>query len=162
MKLVGCPHCGHRHIVTSPIPADVVVVLPCPSCQEFVVFYRNQILGMKRDILDASEPGREKEQIADALSAYLATDPPEGDAPIIGRDMLSSSAQENAEDEDFADEEPDDEDMAPEASGEADGESEDPAKRITRPITSHEIVTFIESELPRIDDPGYFKRTFQG
>lgn len=161
MKLVGCPHCGHRHIVTSPIPADVVVVLPCPSCQEFVVFYRNQILGMKRDILDASEPGREKEQIADALSAYLATDPPDDIAPIIGREMLSSRLDEESDEDEFIEDDSETDDDGRESPA-LDAESGDPAKRITRPITSHEIVTFIESELPRIDDPGYFKRTFQG
>lgn len=170
MKLVTCPHCGHKHIVTSRIPLDVVVVLPCPSCHDFVVFYRERTLGMKRDILEAAEPGRENEYIAEALSNYLASDDAfEGEeAPIIGAapsdpkaagDEAPEDAIYDMDDEEMEDEEEDFDPILDADDG--DSEDDDPAKGITRLITSHEINTFIESELPRIDDPNYFNRTFR-
>jgi len=138
MKLVTCPHCGHRHIVTSKIPRDVVVVLPCPSCQEFVVFFRDKTIGLKRDIIDNGSFEERKEHIAEVIAEFLEAGLPWAEP----------------------DEKVDASDDAPYVEESADEDGDDDLDAVTNPITQSEIDHFVKLELQRIDDASYFRRLF--
>lgn len=137
MKLVTCPHCGHRHIVTSKIPRDVVVVLPCPSCQEFVVFFREKTIGLKRDIIDNGTFEDRKEHIAEVIAEFLEA----------GLPWTEQDPKEDGDDTPYLEEASDD-------------DSDDDLEAITNPITQSEIDRFVKLELQRIDDSAYFRRLF--
>ncbi len=137
MKVVQCPHCGSSRLVTSPVPKDVVVVLPCPDCHEYVVMYRNKVVALNRAILDQGSREERKAHIADIVEVFLP------------RGIFSESMEEAGNDHDSA--EDTDEELDEEESG---------LDSIEDPITQDEFDEFVHIQLHKIDDPAYFKKYF--
>lgn len=136
MNVVQCPHCGSSRLVTSPVPKDVVVVLPCPDCHEYVVMYRNKVVALNRAILDQGTREERKAHIADIVEVFLP------------RGIFSEAVEEAAQDSDADDAD--------------DGYEDDQAEvgSIEDPITQDEFDEFVHIQLHKIDDPVYFKKHF--
>lgn len=148
MKLVLCPHCGHRHIVGSSIPKDVVVVMPCPSCNDLVVLFRNKTIGLKRQIIEEGTFEERKDHIAEVISHFLGPDIllPEGFASAEAVNELDQPDDDSDEDE-----------AAEWSAQEAEEGEESPN---SNPITQREFERFVKIDLQQIDDYSYFKRHF--
>jgi len=143
MKLVTCPHCGHRHVVTNKIPKDVVVVLPCPSCHEFVIFFRERAIGLKREVIENGDFEERKRHLMEMLESnkeHIA----EGIAEFLEAGVPWKDADEDDDDLDDTFDEADD------------LENDD-----ENPITQSEVDRFVKLDLQRIDDASYFRRTFE-
>lgn len=134
--MVMCPHCKAHQIFTAKVPKDVVVVMPCPGCHEWVVLFREKVIAVSRRIIEQGTAEERKSHLADVIGEFL-------DAGVF------------AQEADFFQEE---------ASGLPDaGRSARPARRdpqSTAPITSEELDRFVKIELRRLDNAEYFKKHF--
>ncbi len=144
MRSQVCPHCGNQRLATARVPKDVVVVLPCPSCHEWVVMFRGKAIALSRDVIVNGTFEEKKEHIAEIIAEFL--DP----------GMFPSSAQE-LEDlaNGFAKQQEDSEDDAGEDGGQTGGDMPE-----EHPISQRELEEFVKVELDLIDDPSYFRRHF--
>jgi len=148
MRLITCPHCGHRHVVASQVPKDVVVVLPCPECNDLSVLFRNKVVGLKRHILEEGSFDERKEHLAEVIAHFLEPDMvwPEG---LAGADAFGQAESDEGDEASFAAQE----DLGapkpnkPESTGKP-------------PITQGEIDKFVHLNLQQIDDPVYFRQIF--
>ncbi len=71
MNYVVCPHCKAHRIVTTKMPKDVVVVIPCPACHELVVLFRNKAIGLSRKILEHGTLEQRKAHLANVIAEFL-------------------------------------------------------------------------------------------
>src|SRR3990172_6135854 len=71
MRVCTCPHCGNPRIVTSKVPKDMVVVLPCPNCHELVVLFRSKVIGLNKRILENGTREERKAHIAEIITEFL-------------------------------------------------------------------------------------------
>ncbi len=140
MQVCSCPHCGTPRIITSKVPKDVVVVMPCPNCRELVVLFRNKAIALSRKIMENGSFEERKEHIAEIITEFLEPGMlglPSGDAgPGFEVDGEAESfVRDLAGAEDDADVEP-------------------------GPISEKEFDEFVRLDLDRIDEPNYFKKHF--
>jgi len=152
MKLVTCPHCGHRHVVASRVPKDVVVVMPCPACSDLVIMFRNKVVGLKRKVVEEGTFEDKKLHIAEVIAHFLEpgmiwpdgvmTGDPSADSESQGLDAESLAELMESDDEEIE---------AREAREAVDGGP---------PITQGEVDHFVTIDLQRIDDAAYFRRYF--
>jgi len=138
MKVVSCPHCGHHRIITSKTPKDLVVVLPCPSCHELVVLFRNKVIPLSRRILQEGSKKERTAHIAEIIAEFLEPgmfgEPGEGDQGAFNpMDLIGDGARQ-----------------------EKSGDSAD-----DEPISDEELERFIQIDLKRIDEASYFKKHFE-
>lgn len=136
MKSVVCPHCKAHRIVTSQVPKDVVVVMPCPHCYELVVLFRDKVIPIDRHIIEHGTRQERIDHVAKIIAEFF-------DAgmfslePDEGPDNMLEAAEARA----------------PEFSGAA------PSKpRPTSPISREELDRFIKIQLKCIDNTAYFKK----
>ena len=136
MSLIVCPHCGNRRIVLSKVPKDVVVVLPCPSCREFVVLFRGKIIALSREVLASGSREQRITHIAEVITEFL-------EAGILNSMFaLGSEASEG--------------ENAEEGQEPADEDSTQPE----RPISQDELDRFVKVDLQCLDDTSYFRKHF--
>lgn len=133
MHKVICPHCKARGVFAARPPKDVVVVMPCPSCNELVVLFREKAIAVSRKIIEHGTRDERRAHYADIIDEFLGENPfspvsadPPGDAEPHG-------AQDAAEQPDSA--------WQP-------------------PITQEEFDRFLKIDLKCIDNPTYFRRHF--
>lgn len=143
MSAIRCPHCGKTRIVTTKVPRDVVVVLPCPECNELVVLFRGKAIALKRDVLKHGTKEERRNHIAEIVEEFLPPellsgemdwDIGEGAAPFPFPERLPRRRKRKRRKEQDDDQNP--------------------------PITDEEAEHFYRFELQRIDEPQYFKRHF--
>lgn len=135
MKFIGCPHCGHRHGTTAAVPNDVVVVLPCPSCSEWIILYRNRVIALNRQIIEHGSRDEKIAHFAEIISEFLEG----GGFPLFqawtGR-IQGGGASKKSKLEEKA------------------------VARSQGPITQSEMERFVRLELHKIDQADYFKKHF--
>lgn len=71
MDLVVCPHCNSHRLVSTKIPKDVVVVMPCPACSELVVMFRKKVIALDRKILESGSKEERKLHLAEIIAEFL-------------------------------------------------------------------------------------------
>ncbi|HIJ65090.1 MAG TPA: hypothetical protein HPP77_03995 [Candidatus Hydrogenedentes bacterium] len=135
MKLVTCPHCGEDRFLWTSVPKEVVLVVPCPSCGEVLVLYRDKVVALNRKIIEDLTIEERRNHLANVIAGFLGS----GKFPILPE--LRAAPEEDSEV--LAD----DEEEAELCRGAA-----------RDPITQEEVVRFVQVELSRLDDPAYFKR----
>ncbi|MCC7196494.1 MAG: hypothetical protein IT356_13150 [Gemmatimonadaceae bacterium] len=152
MRIDACPHCGTNRIITANVPRDVVVVVPCPECKEFVVLFRDKAAALSRSILEHGTKAERTAHLAEVIEAFIepgmfsadASEPGAGRAELrrAGEpdDLLASAEETEALSDD--DDEGLPEDLAPE------------------PISQDELDRFVRTELKQIDNAKYFRRHF--
>ena len=145
MHSITCPHCGNQRLLTSKVPKDVVVVLPCPSCHEWVVLFRSKVIALSREVIINGSFEEKKEHIAEVIAEFLEPG------------MLPSSAEElEAMTNQFGQARhpgQDENELEDDDGGDTDEEGE-------RPISQREFDNFVKLQLKRIDDPIYFRKHF--
>ena len=141
-----CPHCGKQRLATARVPKDVVVVLPCPSCHEWVVMFRGKAIALSREIIVNGSFEEKKDHIAEIIAEFLEPGMFPSSVQEL-EDFANGFAQQQEEGEDEAGEEPD----------EQEAEGDEPAEH---PISQRELDDFVRVELDLIDDPSYFRRHF--
>ncbi|MCC6145053.1 MAG: hypothetical protein IT368_14705 [Candidatus Hydrogenedentes bacterium] len=143
MNTLVCPHCKAHRIVTSRVPQDVVVVMPCPACGELNVLYRNKAIALNRQVLESGNFEERKNHLAHVIAEFLDTGIFNGQWPSgFGIDHGDAS----------------DENINP-------FEQERPRprripRRRARPISDEEVERFVEQGLDQLDDPVLFRQIF--
>lgn len=149
MHSLVCPHCKSHRIVTTNIPKDVVVVMPCPSCGELTVLYRNKAIALDRRILERGSRNERIEHCARVITEFLeagmffprnSADPPSSEG---------SESDSEPEPEEDRDEEPVERRRA-----------RPPRVRRVKGISQEDVDHFVRVELAQLDDPSYFKKLF--
>lgn len=147
MKLVTCPHCGHRHVVASQVPKDVVVVMPCPACSDLVIMFRNKVVGMKRKVVEEGSFEDKKAHIAEVIAHFLEPGMLWPDGVMTGDPGADAEPMDAEGLAEFMD----GEEEIPEPEPSADGGT---------PISQGEVDHFVTIDLQRIDDAAYFRKYF--
>lgn len=139
LHMVMCPHCKAHQIFTARVPKDVVVVMPCPACREWVVLFRDKVIAISRRIIEHGSAEERKAHLADVIGEFL-------DAGVFAQEAeYFHEASEGSPD------------SAPSAR---------PARPNPRfaapitPITQEELDRFVKIELRRLDNAEYFKKHF--
>ena len=136
MDMLVCPHCKKHRIVTSRIPSDMVVVLPCPSCHELSVVYRNHVIPISRRIIERGSFEERKTHLAEVIAEFLEAGifPTGGDAcgDACAKDSDMPAAAEDAVETDIE----------------------------FKPISPEEMEKFARIDLKCIDNTAYFRRHF--
>ncbi|MBP8130170.1 MAG: hypothetical protein KA184_11385 [Candidatus Hydrogenedentes bacterium] len=138
MNSVVCPHCKSHRIVTTNVPRDVVVVMPCPACGELTVLFRNKAIALDKRIL---EQGTREERVAHCarvITEFLESGMFQIDAPPARprRRRHRPAPEAPLPEESLAAPEP------------------DPG------ISDADIEHFIKVELEQLDDPDFFRKLF--
>ena len=142
MSEVTCPHCGKTRIMTTRIPRDVVVMLPCPECHELVVLFRGKAIPLNREVLRNGTKEERRNHIAEIVEECL---PPELFSEVVNWDFTDAGLPIAFGDRKVRR-------RRRGAPPEEDGRD--------RPITDEEVARFRKFELHRIDEPRYFKKYF--
>lgn len=138
MDMVVCPHCKSHRIITSRVPKDVVAVMPCPSCHELAVLFRNKIIPINRRILEEGTKEERSQHLAQVITEFLEA----GILPFQDGSAGFESAIE----------------VPPE--GEEDASDLDPELQSMEPISDKELEKFARVDLKCLDDAAYFRRHF--
>ncbi len=134
MDFVVCPHCQAQRSVGTSVPKEVVVVMPCPSCKEWAVVYRNKVVALKREVLTRGSRKARILHLAEVLAEFLDS----GVLPTAGLDPELRAAFGESADEDYGDDY---------------GEE-------VEPISDHEFEKFTKIDLKCLDNASYFRRHF--
>lgn len=132
--MLVCPHCKSHRILAVRPPKDVVVVMPCPSCQGLVVLFRSKVIALSRRTLEQGSREQIITHIADVIGEFL-------DAGVFPGFAERGSTG-----------------PAPEA-GTEEAEDMDAASSVPL-ISPDELERFVKIELKCIDNPAYFRRHF--
>ena len=135
--MLVCPHCKSQRILAVRPPKDVVVVMPCPSCQGLVVLFRRKVIALSRRTLEQGSREQIITHIADVIGEFLDA----GVFPGFGERSSTGPTPEAGTDET--------EEM-----------EEMEASSLSPPISQEEMERFVKIELKCIDNPAYFKRHF--
>jgi len=136
MDSVICPHCKSQRIVTSKIPKDVVIVVPCPACQELSVLFRNKVIPLNRHIIEHGSFEERKTHLASVIAEFL------NEAFFPFPENAEQSERKTSH-------------RKP-----AHRDPNLPADRHDLPITEEELERFVKIDLKCIDNPSYFKKHF--
>jgi hypothetical protein len=141
MQVCSCPHCGTPRIITSKVPKDVVVVMPCPNCRELVVLFRNKAIALSRKIMEQGSFEERKDHIAEIITEFF-------EPGMLGLPLSENGA--GFELDDSAESEADDFNELFDAD----------STTAKGPISEKELDEFVRLDLNRIDEPNYFKKYF--
>ncbi|GMV92913.1 MAG: hypothetical protein AMXMBFR82_26910 [Candidatus Hydrogenedentota bacterium] len=144
MQVCSCPHCGTPRIITSKVPKDVVVVMPCPNCRELVVLFRNKAIALSRKIMEQGSFEERKDHIAEIITEFF-------EPGMLGLPPSESGAGFELDDDDVG--------SATEAFDGLFASSSD-STTAKGPISEKEVEEFVRLDLHRIDEPNYFKKYF--
>jgi len=128
--------------MTTRIPRDVVVMLPCPECHELVVLFRGKAIPLNREVLRNGTKEERRNHIAEIVEECL---PPELFSEVVNWDFTDAGLPIAFGDRKVRR-------RRRGAAPEEDGRD--------RPITDEEVARFRKFELHRLDEPRYFKKYF--
>tara|TARA_R110001592_G_scaffold94018_1_gene272598 strand:+ start:360 stop:782 length:423 start_codon:yes stop_codon:yes gene_type:complete len=138
MNMVVCPHCKTHPIITTRVPQDVVAVMPCPSCNELAVLFRNKVIPIDRRILEEGSKEERTQHLAQVITEFLEA----GILPFReGNPGFESSIDIPADDTEVVD-----------------GVNDE--LESLEPISQKEAEKFARVDLKCLDDSAYFRRHF--
>ncbi|HOQ32102.1 MAG TPA: hypothetical protein PLA12_06280 [Candidatus Hydrogenedens sp.] len=144
--MIICPHCNQQKIGSGKLPPDVVMILPCPSCHEFSIVFRNKAIPINRRIIEKGSRKERIEHLASIVEMFLDLAMPE-----IERQSDEINKSENQE----ALEEENQKNLFKSKSSQ-----QSFVTNQSSPISAEEVKLFIEKEINSIDDPELFKKYF--
>jgi len=136
MDMVACPHCKSHPFNTTRVPKDVVAVMPCPSCHELAVLFRNKVIPINRHILEEGTKDERTQHLAQVITEFLEA----GILPFQEGNPGFESALNLPRD------------------GENPDGGEEPLSM--DPISDKEAEKFARVDLKCLDDAAYFRRHF--
>lgn len=144
--MVICPHCNQQKIGSGKLPPDVVMILPCPSCHEFSIVFRNKAIPINRRIIEKGSRKERVEHLASIVEMFLDLAMPEIEQQNgeINRDAQQESIEEENKKNIFK----------PRSSQQSFVTNQ------PSPISAEEVKLFIEKEINSIDDPELFRKYF--
>jgi len=125
-----CPHCDSRALPVTRIAGHVVAIMNCPCKDELIILYRDQIIPLKRSILEDGTFEDRKEHLGEIAARVFEWSQREIQQ---GRSGFSLSEAEPAD--------------------AAEGE-------VHSPISEEEIRKFVRVDLRCLDNAAYFRRHF--
>ncbi|MGC8739395.1 MAG: hypothetical protein ACP5UA_12235 [Candidatus Hydrogenedens sp.] len=137
--MIICPHCNQQKIGSGKLPPDVVMILPCPSCHEFSIVFRNKAIPINRRIIEKGSRKERIEHLASIVEMFLDLAMPE---------INIDEKKESLEDENK-------ENLFEPRSNQQSFVTNSPS-----PISAEEVKLFIEKEINSIDDPELFRKYF--
>jgi len=144
--MIICPHCNQQKIGSGKLLPDVVMILPCPSCHEFSIVFRNKAIPINRRIIEKGSRKERIEHLASIVEMFLDLAMPE-----IERQSDEINKSENQE----ALEEENQKNLFKSKSSQ-----QSFVTNQSSPISAEEVKLFIEKEINSIDDPELFKKYF--
>ena len=132
--MIYCPHCKEHRFKTSKVPKDVVAVMPCPACNEWIVLFRERAIGVNRRIIEQGTREERRAHLADVIGEFL-------DAGML--DIKRADTDEPAE-----------------AMAEWEPGTFDPEPPDGGPITREEVDQFVRVQLRHLDGAEYFHKHF--
>ncbi len=142
--MIICPHCNQQKIGSGKLPPDVVMILPCPSCHEFSIVFRNRAIPINRRIIEKGTRKERIEHLASIVEMFLELAMPDLDKTNEQIETKNESIEEESSRNIFKQ-----------------NVSHQPfMKNQPPPISAEEVKTFIEKEINTIDDPEMFKKYF--
>jgi hypothetical protein len=147
--MIICPHCNQQKIGSGRLPADVVMILPCPLCHEFSIVFRNKAIPINRRIIEKGSRKERIEHLASIVEMFLELAMPE-----LEQSNTNDSEQIISEKEGIFEEES--KRISPRNSESKQISSESKSA----PISAEEVKSFIEKEINSINDPEFFKKYF--
>lgn len=146
MSALTCPHCKSHQIVTSKVPRDVVVVMPCPACGELTVLFRDKVIALDRKVIESGTTEERVNHLATVINAFLES----GILPFDEVHFEGAFDQPRPA--------PRKRPRRPRRRPQVPRPSE--ADAFEPSISQEEVDRFITHELKQLDDPTYFKRHF--
>lgn len=144
--MIICPHCNQQKIGSGKLPPDVVMILPCPSCHEFSIVFRNRAIPINRRIIEKGSRKERVEHLASIVDMFLDLAMPE---------LEKQDYQINTDDkQEVIEEETKRNIIKPR------GNQQSLLGNLSSPISAEEVKIFIEKEINSIDDPELFKKYF--
>jgi len=125
-----CPHCDSRALPVTRIAGHVVAIMNCPCKDELIILYRDQIIPLKRSILEDGTFEDRKEHLGEIAARVFEWSQREIQQ---GRSGFSLNEADPAD--------------------AADGE-------LLSPISEEEIRKFVRVDLRCLDNAAYFRRHF--
>ena len=119
------------------VPKDVVVVAPCPACQELCVLFRGKVLPLDRKVIEQGSFEERRAHLAGIIAEFL-------DPSVFSIFEAESSQPEPT--------------RAPKPPR-LQPNTPKPDESVN-PITEEEMDRFVRLELKCLDNPEYFKRHF--
>jgi hypothetical protein len=144
VAMITCPHCKKKRIPRQLVPNDVIVVLRCPLCHEWIILFRDKVIGVSRRILEHGSIEEKKNHLAEVIAHLL-----ESGIEIFPKEPAAETWTEEEEIN------PDPAITFPLFRRKV------PSRRRRGPITNKEFEKFVQVELNALDDPEYFKKHFQ-
>ena len=71
MNKLRCPHCNARKMFRPRIPQDVVAVMPCPSCHQLAVMFRDVVIPLDRKVIENGTNDERAQHFAKVIAAFL-------------------------------------------------------------------------------------------
>lgn len=99
-KALMCPHCQGHHLPTSELPREVVIVVPCPGCQELAVLFREKVVPVDKALLQSGTRRQRILHIAEIITEFIDSGViPEAEAVLLSEDLpIFSSEHGHCED----------------------------------------------------------------
>ena len=132
MAALVCPHCKERRLVMTRVPKDVVAVMPCPSCHELAVLFRDKVIPLSRRIIEDGSLEERSSHFAKVIAEFLEV----GLFPIRGFQAMRKDSVGDAE---------------------ATATDADSGASL---ITERELEHFVRVDLKSLDDSTYFRKNF--
>ena len=148
-KAMMCPHCQGHHLPTAELPREVVIVVPCPGCQELAVLFRDKVVPVDRSLMQSGTRRQRILHIAEIIMEFVDSGVvPEANAILLGENLpIFMPEPEVDADADDCD-----------ADAEMDGSGCDECA--ASPISDAEFEQFQKVDLRAIDNAAAFRRIF--
>jgi len=127
-----CPHCTNQPLSVARIGGNVVAIMSCPCKEELLLYFRDQIIPLKRAILESGTFEERKEHLGAIAACIFEMGMKQGDFATVEQ-MLGAFNQSMAP----AEEQP-----------------------VPAPISHEEVEKFVRVDLKCLDNSAYFKRHF--
>lgn len=97
-KALMCPHCQGHHLPASELPREVVIVVPCPGCNELAVLFREMVVPVDKALLQSGTRRQRILHIAEIITEFIDSGVlPEAEAVLLSEDLPFLSEQEHCE-----------------------------------------------------------------
>ena len=148
MIRVTCPYCKSSGYIAPP-PAQTILMGPCPICGEPVALYNSKVIGLKKQLLGAGDPGERIQSLARVIMEYINSQAGPVDEKGIER-IIEGAGDRHGEERELKH-------HSSEPSGEVLPSIRNP---VASPITTEEIEDFLRIDLPLLEKKEYFDKHF--
>lgn len=148
MIRVTCPYCKSSGYIAPP-PSQTILMGPCPICGEPVALYNGKVIGLKKKLLGAGDPGEKIQSLARVIMEYINSHAGPVDEKGIERFIRDAG--------DHAGEKGEYEESASEFVANVSPSIRNP---VASPITAEEVDDFLRIDLQLLDKKEYFDKHF--